>query len=584
MVENNNPVTNAANTVGGYTLGAMGSAGSAGLSAAGTVLGKGGIYWVWLAVGLYFLDWAYLGFNGINFPALMATISSEGPMWMLKAAVNAVVLIILVSYIIFGRHKKEEIMAFSFAVMLTSIIISLVGFALPSMVHLVFAWVMYFGLLSKAMEKQDAYITLAVILFIDFFAFSILASFSSLAWITRLIIPIYFLMAINYTKESGFKSFLIAIVVIFYLLQVATTAYDYKSLSAELDQNQKVTALDAAKRAWNNLKSGANQVIDDTTQKYEDTKNQTKKDLLGTSYVSEVDANSKKDLGVTLENVEAFSSEYMVGDNITVTALLKGKSIENDKKLTVFVTCSAKSDYYDEAPINGTIDNQKIYEITMGLYEQKYIQCNIRNASKSGSWTISISAVFNYTSQGYLKSYFMDKDKYLTLRSQTIDVFDTYGITEKNPISKSVNGPGKIGLDTLDPPTLIPVNNEKEFNSFVGVSISNNWPGKILRINNIHITIPQGFQFSETCGEHFDLSYQTNPDTNELTYGLNDGYINTLKTRKISDIVSEKCGLTLTSANDILENAPFTTKYFKAEVDYAYELKKSTTTNVKTKK
>lgn len=549
---------------------------------------EGGLGWVWASLILFFLDlfakdWhieSLFGFKGINFKSLINEVFSDY-MWIIRVGFSSVVLIILVAYIIFGKHNKEEIFSFSLIVVFTAIILSLIGYFnfMPGIIHLLFAWFMMFGLFQKSMPKQDAHMLLAVMLFIDFFAFSLVATIPALAWFNRAIIPIYFFVSLNYTRPSWVKNWLIFAIVLFYLLQVTVANVEFRTAGERMGDDSKLSFIQSLGR----VKEGITNIFTGVKQGYQQEKEETKKDLMGTSYVTEVDAKSKQDLGITIKSFEPFSSIYTEGDNVTITAQIIGRNIEDEDKIIVTGVCWGKSSL-DSKPVMGKIgtsnSNMKDnFTMTISMYDPRSINCFFKNITK-GSFTATINLTFNDTSQGYLTSYFIDRDRFITLKSQEIDVFTTFGIPVRVPISKSTNGPAKVGIVTVDPPILIPENPE-DFSGYIGVSLTNNWfNGKILGLNSMEIIIPNGLALD--C-ENLFTENGYDDITNDKKYILTSEEINNIKKYKIENVVSRTCSIKLTDRNAVLGQSPFVTKYFRSNINYNYLVKKDATVSVKSK-
>jgi len=545
----------------------------------GTMTHKGGMYWVWLSIFLCFADWTLLGFNGIDFRNVLLKITNGGLPFIIGVIFNLIVLVLLAFYIFFGKHSKEEILNFSIAVIMTSLILTMVNFNGASLIHLAFAWFMWHLLFKEAMPKQDANLMLAVILFIDFFAFSIIATFNGASFVNRLIIPVHFFFSLNYTRESAFKSVLVAIVIIVYLSLVSATLYTMDDFTEQLTNNDKITAKQTFMKAYDNLVLLFTQTKAGVTASVNDYVNDTKNDLQGTSYTTEIDAKSKQDLGVELADVGRDDlTRYNTGDTIRITGILEGRNIDDFDKIDVFVTCYGRRSIDSKNRTNGTVLGKEVYKISIGLYEEQFIDCEIKNASR-GDWTIYFEALFNFTSEGYLKTYYMDKDRYISLRSQDIDVFENYDIRDTRPVSKSINGPAKIGIVTGNPPGLIPYNKSETFTSYVGVSLTNNWNGgKLNKVWDIKLTIPYGLELTN-CNDRFYNEY-SDSGLGESSYSLMEGYIQKTFNYTIDDVRSEKCSLNLTDREELLGSSPFSTRYFKAESTYEYLLKKSVAVTV----
>lgn len=559
-------------------VGAVANVGGAAVSG----VTKGGIYWIFLAAGLYLLDLFFLGFNGLNIRDLVSEIMKGDFSWIIRSFGFSVGAIIGAAYLVFKKPSKEEFMAFMIFIFTTNLILNLAGFwlgNLATIIHVIFTISMMFFLLKNAMPMQDAYILGAIIIFIDFYLFSIIGYFPNLSFFNRLIIPIHFIIVLMYTKDSTFKNIIVFCLIVFYLLQVVGTYQDYRDFGDTLGVEERQTLTSSIARAYKNAVAIGTNVKQDAVETAKQTINQTKRDLTGEAYVSKVDEKSKQNLGISITDFKTESTTYNENDTVKVFGILKGRSADSDESIVVTITCQAKSG--NNKIIIGNISGKKSKEIEMKLYDQKSITC-VFNDMKKGYYTIQMNASFNYTSAGYLKTYFIDEERYNTLKSQGVDIFDVYGISEKRPVSKSVNGPGKIGIGSLDPP--IKITKEKnKFNSYIGVSIVNGWnTGTIKKIRNVKISIPNGIDIEQSCkDERFTFSTYKGFGTEETTYEYSTERKKEIKDRKFVQAFNERCNLVLNDAKTILNDAPFVTKYFKGEIEYEYLLKKKVTVSVK---
>ncbi|MBR9676230.1 hypothetical protein GOV05_04430 [Candidatus Woesearchaeota archaeon] len=573
-------VSNPGRAVGGAVTGALSYN-------VGANLARGGIWWALLALILYFLDLFVLGFNGIDVRRLVDSISAGEFEWILRAAFSGVVIIIYIFWFFITNPSREEAVAFIFPLAITSLLASMSGFLngnTSALLHVVFVWSMTYGLFMKSVDRRQAYLLLTLVLVVDFFIFSILGFFDGLSFFNRLNIPILFIIALKYSEPSGLRRAFIIALVLFYILQVVSTYQDFNDFGDTLGAAERQSLMESLGRAYYNLIG----IKQDFEQEADNFINDSIRELSGDVYASEIDANSKKDLGISLTNVQASNNRYNLNDTIYVWADLKGKALYNDKPINVIVVCYAETSYGNIT--HGQVNMEDVFRLTMGLYDQRPLTCTINTRSqRKGTYDVIFNVTFNYTSKGYLKTYFIDRDRYINLLREEIDVFDALGIgpSERDPKSKTINAPALLGIGTIDPPTLITQNHSTYPISHMGVSLTNNWVGgKVNRINDVRIIIPYGLTTTNPntaigpCEGRFNND-NTWGDPTEIAYRIESTYLTEqVQKNKVPDPFSEKCNL-YNQGNTVLGNSPFTTKYYKAEIDYEYLFKRRVSVSVR---
>ena len=140
--------------------------------------GEGGsLLWILIAIVLYVLDVFVTFFDGFRFSVLMDVFITKDPMNIVRLLFNVVVIIVFIFYWISYRPDKRELISFGFLLILFSLIASFGGFFnIGSLLHIVFAISVLFGLVRPALgDKAQANFLIGVCVFVDFFVFSILS-------------------------------------------------------------------------------------------------------------------------------------------------------------------------------------------------------------------------------------------------------------------------------------------------------------------------------------------------------------------------------------------------------------------------
>ncbi len=309
-------------------------------------------------------------------------------------------------------------------------------------------------------------------------------------------------------------------------------------------------------------------------------------------YASQVDKNKHEPLGVYLENLQPSSDEYYEDEPVSVWATLKAKTLDPDKGISVTVSCSVDPGQLQGAScpvpqkiIGDTNPDTVANAITFDIfgYDQQDVGCNLpANKLLHGFRTVTFNAEFNFNTMAYVKAYFMENSRLRALRRENIDPLNLYGVTDKNPVAVFSNGPVAIGMITTQP--LIGIDEKTSFR--LGVSLNNRWEGKIKRIKKVVIKVPDSMELygcdltftprscDESRGECEDGKYVT-------VYELSSSRL-----RQLQDIKRAKsfnCNVKAKQGQlpAVLGNVPLMTHYFKAAVDYDYELEKAVSITMK---
>ena len=542
--------------------GMMGGVAAAGLGGA-MAFGWANVF-IFLSILLYISD---LGtrFNGININKFLASISSFN--WQMILA-NGVVLVIIISYYLINRPAMRDGISFAVLVELFSLIFFLGGFTF-GIFHIIFAILIYIFLIRPtAADIATANYTLAILLAFDFFGYGLLDKYVPGILANRLIIPIWFYYSLLLTSQTQKSFFTKAVIIFVVLLNVAVFAYGInqsynigKPLTSQ-DYYEAVefsqTGLQGIKKMWDGLFAAVTTGVEKRLEY-----------ATGGYYESEVEENEKEPLGVYLEDVQPADSEYFEDEPVIIWATLKARTLDPDKPVKINVDCSA-------GETKGKVTPETEFEIYAA--EEEDISCKF-DSLKSSSNTIDIFAGFNFKTMAYLKSYFMHQETLRALKRQNIDVFDEYGITDREPISKSTNGPVNLGIGTKAPP--IGIYKEGEGVNVMpklGVTITNQWDGEIKEIKSLIIQIPDSLVIEPGYCDH-EFIESSLQESGFNIYELKNPNDNKLK--NITEYVTFNCRLQVRDPIRLLGETPVSVKYFRATAEYTYNTKKQITLNIK---
>ena len=530
-----------------------------------------------LAILLYLTDLFVTGFDGIKlinnygklwlFPSLEALSFIDWSMVLLDKAA----LIIIVMYAIFKWEDEAAVITFALLVWLITFIVYCGGLN-TGLFHLAFAIIVYLTLiLPTSKSRAQANLTLALLIFIDFFGYGIVdvilkpsaLTFGGRLITNRLIVPLWFYVVLVYTHQyhkSIFTSLLIVFVVI--LNVFAVTQVMGQKIPVKVDvisPEQRIEAINFFKTGMKNFINWIRNLPTSLRKTYEAQLEYA----TGGYYPGLVEENIDKPLGVYLKDIRAMNSRFYKGEPIIVWADLKATTLE--EPINIELNCYSTNR-------EGTINPSKI-----GVYtsEDLTVECKFDELSP-GTHEVKISSKFNFETYSSIKTYLIDKATLRNARKDNIDILAKYGL-DKNPMSYSTNGPVQLNLGTNSPPIGV---TKSELGPAIGITIENRWNGKIEKINKFVLIIPQGLGLYGACKDIFKQAdgYEK---IKEDGYNVYEMKPESLKLLKMStSFKSFKCLTFVKDIGTLLGDRPIAIKHLGAKIEYVYALESSTTVYV----
>lgn len=298
----------------------------------------------------------------------------------------------------------------------------------------------------------------------------------------------------------------------------------------------------------------------------------------GDYYTGTVDENQDEPIGVFFEDIMASDKEYNIDDRVQIWSTLSAKTLD-DTPLDIQTACRSKTHIGKIEPESLNIDSMEKDDILCSFPPGSF------NASDENK--IEVFAKFEFPTLGYLKTYFIDKERQRALQTQGIDPMDEYKITDKNPISVFTNGPIAIGMDTTTP--LIGLYRSGDNNDFkLGMTLKNNWQGSIINITSFEIQVPDTMVVVlDSCDK---AVIQGESDVELISREYNEGYVTyhvepeALKQiEAFDDFETINCRIRVDDIEGTLGSTPIATKYFRIRVSYMYQLEDSIYIKVKDK-
>lgn len=554
-----------------------------------------------IAWGIWFLDILYTFFDGINVVNLYK--SANGFSLILDILYKGILingifwLILVAAYFIRKPENIEEFI--SFLLLLASIffVLSITGINngvslsnLGALIHILFLiFAIRNGILVDSLGKSQANYTTIFLIFLDFFLFNIISAIFPInpLLVNRVFIPLLVIFVLIYSDRESFKwkNIFLFLIIAFYILNLLQTYNVSANMQKRLDQGQVEGAKAQALSGWDKflgIFTGIKKQL-----------NESNNIISGDYYTGQVEQAQTEKLGVFLEDIKASDQNFMINDSVEVWAKMKAYKLKDmNETIKINVTCYAKK---GNRIINGTIDNELgiVKTFSIDSYEEEFLSCkfpgksasNTNNylSNESGYYTVTFNATFNFNTQSYLRTYYMEKERKRTLVSQGVNILSQYGITDTNPIAKYTNGPIMIGIETTSslpigvPTEYITDTNTYDFSSYIGITLDNSWKGTIKDINWMKVTLPEGMNFYKDC-ESFGPYIIEN---NRKSFFLTEEKIKKDSKNGIKFPKSYKCAILLENPINLLGTSPLSIKTFYVSTSYIYQISESTSVNVK---
>ncbi len=369
--------------------------------------------------------------------------------------------------------------------------------------HVLFIIAFGFGYIKpKAMNVAFSYILIATLLIIDFYGYGLLYSTDVLAlqFIPPLVLVVIFLCYDVETKK-GTKNYtypvaaFILLVTFILLMSVSVGG----TTSAEVPFVSRKGA--DYKDLFTQLKEKFTGAIE------------SRLDIATAGlYRGNVEKNRYESLGVYFGNIRAADPRFYTDEPITVWGTLRSKTYKD--AVIVNFSCYRWKD-------NKKIRADKIIpDIIFPIFTLEEIdtQCTFLPKAESptpaGANIVTFSAEYNFGTDAYLKTYFIDRDRFRAYAREAPEkdietaIFKEFGIKDTKPGSVSTNGPVEIGLGAVP---LVTVSEGYVIKPTIGITLTNRkeiqdkdkkiitrWEGKIKNITELILLTPPGISLQNT--------------------------------------------------------------------------------------
>ncbi len=542
---------------------------------------------------LWISDYFFTKFNGFDIDNFIKIVSGLNAFYITMVSLNVFVLIAVAIYLfVTGFDIKNKWLEYLMYVLMVVTISGMFLFSrdflrspqvFGAFAHLIFSIFVLFALKNiPNISKAKIYRWYIVLLFFDFFLFSILMKvFGNWSYEKLFIVPFWVVYTLYHWHKSSEKRrlanfFVFLVIAGIVASNVAAINYILKTNVPGVDigtQGDTPNPIELGKEAVKNIAAGISSALKRGEQQLNESFYYDSKDY----YTGKVDQNVREPLGVYITNIETSDPIVYEDEEIDIWATLIAKSIEEPIE-TIKVKCEADTHTLGKE-IPGTTKVKEFHDL---FDDEDDIDCKFEaGVLEEGSHLITFTAEFDFTTLGYLKTYFIDDERLKAFKREKIDVFKEYGITDKNPIAIYTNGPVGIGMETKTPP--IGVNDDYDSTPKFGITIENNWKGKIAEIKDLIIYLPDGLELDDYCDRAFqDLTREEYKLEGYKGYEFTKGIKESREWKNIEVYRSRKCRLRIKDPSKVLGDSPISIKYIKARIDYIYNSEEVININVKT--
>lgn len=621
-----NPVTRhpAAGAIGGAAglMGGLALAGGRGIKKTGQAMAGGaqksqGAWVLILPLLLVVVD-VLLKKNGIpldflwNNPNLLTEalqrIIINGPFW----------IFLVIFWIVRKPQSKGEYLFPAVLILMGLFTLNFGGWNSWIFFHLLFAAFTFFFLVkgfdSDVPISQTHWMFL-VVFFIDIFGLATLKALNAGIidgiipdfFLNRLIFPIWFFFYLAHIRDSGVKTGVTVVIILFYGIYAG---FGYIGTLGPLDiqglEEEVEVAGEVPKTFFSNLGQAIGSWFTGSIEY---------------AITGKVEQNQYEPLGVYLENVKSADPRYYEDEDVVVWGSVKARTL--DDPLYVKVGCYVKDGdevIYAEGD-SGKTDPSETFSVF--AFEEQDFACTFNGyVLKKGSNRVRTFADFNFETIAQLKAYFIDKERQRAMAREGQDVFTEFGIKDRSPVGIYTNGPAEIGMRTSSP--LIGISKKYIIYPSLDFSLKNRegWEGQITRLKELVLFLPEKVELVELEGCNMEFKkYEPEDCKKSCEEFVFDECNKVEKVFETCDEVKKDCEEVCDSTFDkggekykgwaldleklevihelgdfekakafrcrfepehgVLGNTPITTKYFMVKARYDYSVEKSVTVDVK---
>jgi hypothetical protein len=309
--------------------------------------------------------------------------------------------------------------------------------------------------------------------------------------------------------------------------------------------------------------------------------NQTLAYASGDYYTGQVDKKATIPNKIDIKDFKATQPKFRDIDPISVFATLTTETIDITPPPVATITCSATNGGLQSA-IRSFTSTPEPSQVTLLPYDSWDLTCSFKEGTfkfpPTKQATINLTAQFDFMTQAYLKTYWMDQARLQELRTSQKDPLTVYSVPDKNPITIYTNGPLKTGM-RISSQSVQGLDRNSETTLTLGVTFDNAWEGTVVKLSSIVVFVPKGMRVvgvvgqaappkqincnddaiaaadKDSCDDLLDNIYYLEPQNVDLSK-----FLTLLFTVKIGPA----------DYNNVLSLSPITARFFKTTVRYTY--------------
>lgn len=311
---------------------------------------------------------------------------------------------------------------------------------------------------------------------------------------------------------------------------------------------------------WKKIKKGGEKVLMGT---------------LGEGYFEgEVQEAAERPLGVFIDEFKSISPTYVEDEPILLYSQLRAETL-TDEPITVKIDCSLDGK-------EGQIIPSAKKELTVDRFALENIDCKFEGSKQkfpAGNYRAKLSAGFDFTTNAFIKAYFMDQEKLREFKAQSESkgVGERFGLVdpiaqqfgfETKPTAIYTAGPIMIGMSLGDMP--LGIHEDLGDGPTLGLTIENKWNGNIKELKTMTVISPGEIQLGTIYpkGTKAKACEGCEKGSKECTciYNLSKAYT------EGQNVLTFRIHTKILDKESLLGTAPVSFKNFKVSLDYEYSL------------
>ena len=293
-------------------------------------------------------------------------------------------------------------------------------------------------------------------------------------------------------------------------------------------------------------------------------------------YTGQVEQNSDKPLGVTLEDVKSTEEFYVQGGEVTLWGYVSMESFLHD---SLYVIPNAKIARQREnfPAASCTPPVAEVFHGGSELIECTFPPLNADGtlAFPAGSYPVEMSVSFPFETWADITYTFVSEEKARNYARLQRDIFEELDINEQ-PTAVYTSGPIMIGMGGSRMPILVTNTPPYLKNAYIGITIQNDWVnGQLDEVGSLELKLPKGFLLPE-CDRRGGDVIGPLPDPNVENYNR---YVFRNVVNSENAFTSVRCKLVLESPDvlsEVFGGADKALRTFVATANYSYTIKEKT--------